>query len=70
MEQFFVFRQARVGEESSAGAAVPEGAGEQETLLEAQTETSSKLGALLVVLAPFAIAVWVVIGLSVYRLLT
>lgn len=69
MELFFVFRQARV-EEPSAGAAVPKGAGEQEALREAQTETSSKLGALLVVLAPFAIAVWVVIGVSVYRLFT
>ena len=46
------------------------GAREEEARPEAQTETSSKLGALLVVLTPFAVAAWVAIGFFVYRLLT
>jgi hypothetical protein len=69
MERFSVFRQSLV-DETDAGSAVPEESREQAPLYEAQAETSSKLGALLVVLAPFAVAAWVAIGLSLYRLLT
>ena len=69
MESFLVFRQPLVEEESAQGNALP-GAREEEATPEVQTETSSKLGALLVILAPFAIAAWVAIGFFVYRLLT
>jgi hypothetical protein len=69
MEPFLIFRQALVEAESRPGSALP-GAREEETAREAQAETSSKLGALLVILAPFAVAAWVAIGFSVYGLLT
>jgi hypothetical protein len=69
MEPFLIFRQALVEAESAPGSALP-GAREEETAREVQTETSSKLGALLVILAPFAGAAWVAIGFLVYRLLT
>ena len=69
MESFLIFRRALVEAESAPGSALP-GAREEETAREVQTETSSKLGALLVMLAPFAIAAWVAIGFLVYRLLT
>jgi hypothetical protein len=69
MELFLIFRQALVEAESAPGDALP-GAREEETAREVQTETSSKLGALLVILAPFAVAAWVAIGFLVYRLLT
>lgn len=64
-----VFRQTPVEEESALGSALP-GAREEGAPREAQAETSSKLGALLVILAPFAVAAWVAIGFFVYRLLT
>jgi hypothetical protein len=69
MERFLIFRQPLVEMESAPGNALP-GAREEEARPEAQTETSSKLGALLVVLTPFAVAAWVAIGFLVYRLLT
>lgn len=69
MEPFLIFRQPLVEAESVPGNALP-GAREEEAAREAQTETSSKLGALLVILAPFAVAAWVAIGFFVYRLLT
>jgi hypothetical protein len=69
MEPFLIFRQALVEAESVPGNTLPD-AREEETAREVQTETSSKLGALLVVLTPFAVAAWVAIGFSVYRLLT
>jgi hypothetical protein len=69
MEPFLIFRQALVEAESLPGSALP-GEREEETAREAQTETSSKLGALLVILAPFAVGAWVAIGFSFYRLLT
>jgi hypothetical protein len=69
MEPFLIFRQALVEAESAPGSALP-GAPEEETAREVQTETSSKLGALLVVLAPFAVAAWVAIGFLVSRLIT
>jgi hypothetical protein len=70
MESFFEVRQPLVGEESASQTARPGGAREEVGAREAQTETSSKLGALLVFLAPLAVVAWVAIGLSVYRLLT
>jgi hypothetical protein len=36
---------------------------------EIDDHTSSRLGALIVVLVPFAVAAWVVIGVAVYRAL-
>lgn len=69
MESFLVVRQPLVEEESAPGNALP-GALEEEAPREAQAETSSTLGALLVILAPFAVAAWVGIGFFVYRLLT
>lgn len=63
-----VFRKALVAEDSASGDALPELAREQAPSHEDQAETSSKLGALLVVLAPFAVAAWVAIGISAYRL--
>jgi hypothetical protein len=69
MEPFLIFRQALVEAESAPGGTLP-GAREEETAREVQTETSSKLGALLVILAPFAVAAWVAIGFLVYRLVT
>jgi hypothetical protein len=69
VELFLNFRQALVEAESAPGDALP-GAREEETSREVQTETSSKLGALLVILAPFAVAAWMAIGFLVYRLLT
>jgi hypothetical protein len=68
MEPFLIFRQALVERESAPASALP-GAREEEATPEVQTETSSKLGALLVILAPFAIAAWVAIGFLVQRLL-
>jgi len=68
MERFLIFRQPLVEAESAPGSALPE-AREEEAARETQAETSSKLGALLVVLAPFAVAAWVAIGFFVYRLL-
>lgn len=69
MERFLIFRQPLVEAESPPGNALP-GTREEEAAREAQTETSSKLGALLVILAPFAVAAWMAIGFFVYRLLT
>ena len=69
MESFLAFRQP-LGEEESAQDNALSGAREAEAPREAQAETSSNLGALLVILAPFAIAAWVAIGFFVYRLLT
>jgi hypothetical protein len=69
MELFLVVRRPLVEAESAPGNALP-GALEEETAREAPAETSSKLGALLVILAPFAVAAWVGIGFFVYRLLT
>jgi hypothetical protein len=69
MEWFVVFRQPLVEEESAPRRALPGEAREEEARREAQAETSSKLGALLVVLAPFAVAAWAAIGISVFRLL-
>lgn len=69
MEPFLIFRQPLVEAESAPHSALP-GAREEEAAPEIQTQTSSKLGALLVILAPFAVAAWVAIGFSVYRLLT
>jgi hypothetical protein len=69
VEPFLILRQAFVEAESALGNALP-GAREEETAPEVQTATSSKLGALLVILAPFAVAAWVAIGFLVYRLLT
>jgi hypothetical protein len=68
--RFMVFRKGLAAEESSPGGAAPELPRELARAREDQGETSSKLGALLVVLAPFAVAAWVAIGLSVYRLVT
>ena len=68
MESFLVFRQPLVEEESARGNALP-GTREAEAPREGEAETSSNLGALLVILAPFAIAAWVAIGFFVYRLL-
>jgi hypothetical protein len=68
MEPFLIFRQALVERESAPANSLAE-AREEEPTPEVQTETSSKLGALLVILAPFAIATWVAIGFWVYRLL-
>lgn len=69
MESVLVFRQPLVEEESAPGNALP-GLREEDAPREAQAETSSKLGALLVILAPFAVAAWAAIGFFVYRLLT
>jgi len=69
MERFLIFRQPLVEAESTPGSALP-GAHEEEAAREVQTETSSKLGALLIILAPFAVAGWVAIGFFVNRLLT
>ena len=69
MEPFLIFRQALVEAESAPGSALPE-AREEETAREAAAETSSRLGALLVILAPLAVAAWVAIGFLAYRLLT
>jgi hypothetical protein len=70
MGRFTIFRRALVGEESALGGRVTEPAREQAPSREVDGETSSKLGALIVLLAPLAAAAWVAIGLSVYRLLT
>jgi hypothetical protein len=67
-KRFLVFRKGLAAEESSSGGAAPELP--RELAREVQAETSGRLGALLVVLAPFAVAAWVAIGLSVYRLVT
>ena len=67
MGSFLIFRQPLVEEESALGNALP---GIREGEAPREAETSSKLGALLVILAPFAIAAWVAIGFFVYRLLT
>lgn len=69
MERFLIFRQPLVEAESTPSNALP-GAREEEAAREAQTETSSRLGGLLVILAPFAVAAWVGIGFFVYELLT
>jgi hypothetical protein len=69
MERFLFLRHSLVEAESAPGSALP-GPREEEAAREVQTETSSKLGALLVILAPFAVAAWVAIGFLVYRLLT
>ena len=69
MESFSVFPQPLAEAESAPGSAAP-GAREEEAAREAPAETSSRLGALLVILAPFAVAAWVAIGFFVYRLLT
>jgi hypothetical protein len=69
MESFPVFPQPLVGAESAPGGALPE-AREEETAREAAAETSSRLGALLVILAPFAVAAWAAIGFFFYRLFT
>ena len=67
MGSFLIFRQPLVEEESAPGRVLP---GTREGPRGAQAATSSKLAALLVILAPFAIAAWVAIGFFVYRLLT
>ena len=69
MEPFLILRQLFVGVESAPSSGVPE-AREDESAREAQAETSSKLGALLVILAPFAVAAWAAIGFFAYRLLS
>jgi hypothetical protein len=69
MESFLVFRQPLVEEESGPGKALPE-LREEEAPRQAQAETSSRLGALLVILAPFAVAAWAAIGFFASRLLT
>jgi len=69
MEPFLILRQLFVGVESAPSSGVPE-AREDESAREAQAETSSKLGALLVILAPFAVAAWGAIGFFAYRLLS
>jgi hypothetical protein len=70
MESFFEVQQPLVEAESAAQTPLPLGEREEVVPHETQTETSSKLGALLVFLAPFAVAAWVAIGLSLYRFLT
>jgi hypothetical protein len=69
MESFSVFPQRLVEAESASDNALP-GARQEEAAREPPAETSSRLGALLVILAPFAVAAWVAIGFFVYRLLT
>jgi hypothetical protein len=69
MESFSVFPQRLVEAESASDSALP-GAREEEAAHGAPAETSSGLGALLVILAPFAVTAWVAIGFFVYRLLT
>jgi hypothetical protein len=68
--RFMVFRKGLAAEESSSGGTTPGLTRERARAREVQPETGSKLGALLVVLVPFAVAAWVAIGLSVYRLVT
>jgi len=70
MEWFLGLRKPVVEEESPRGESLPAVSGEDEPLLEPQAETSSKLGALLVILAPFAVAAWVAIGFFIHSLLT
>jgi hypothetical protein len=65
-----VRRQLLRAERSSADEWTPEWTDEEGVPSDDQAQTSSKLGALLVLLVPFAIAAWVAIGLSIYRLLT
>lgn len=69
IEPFLIFRRPFVEAESAPGNALP-GAREEEAARGAPAQTSSKLGALLVILAPFAVAAWMGIGFFVYRLLT
>jgi hypothetical protein len=71
MESFSVFPQRLrlVEAESASDNALP-GARQEEAAREPPAETSSRLGALLVILAPFAVAAWVAIGFFGYRLLT
>lgn len=69
VDQFSARRQLLVDSDVADGT-VPEEGREREAPGEGQAETSSKLGALLVVLAPFAIVAWVAIGLSIYWLIT
>jgi hypothetical protein len=69
MERFSIFRRPLVEAESTPDGALRE-AREREAAREAQAETSSKLGALLVILAPFAVAAWGAIGFLVYRFFT
>ena len=71
MRSFLVFRERLVEEESASIRAFPAGRREVDAERVPQThQTSSNLGALLVILAPFAVAAWAGIGLSVYLLLT
>jgi hypothetical protein len=70
VDQFSARQRLLVDADSVADGTVPEEGREQEAPGEGQAETSSKLGALLVVLAPFAIVAWVAIGLSIYWLIT
>jgi hypothetical protein len=69
MASFSVFPQRLVEAESTSDNALP-GARQEEAAREPPAETSSRLGALLVILAPFAVAAWVAIGFFGYRLLT
>lgn len=71
MRSFLVFRERVVEDKSASISAFPAGTREMDAEPVPQAhQTSSNLGALLVVLAPFAVAAWAGIGLSVYRLLT
>jgi hypothetical protein len=72
LRQLLLDQQSPAGEGRRAGEGTggPRREDEDRVPSESQVQTSSKLGALLVLLTPFAIAAWVAIGLAIYWLLT
>jgi hypothetical protein len=69
MEPFSGLRRPAVEEKSPPQTTLIAGAHEG-VVPETQSETTPKLGALVVALAPFGIAAWVAIGFYMYRLIT
>ncbi|HYX84406.1 MAG TPA: hypothetical protein VE777_05515 [Gaiellales bacterium] len=70
MARFSIVRRQLLGDEKARTAEwTPERTREDEAPSE-PAQTSSRLGALLVLLVPFAIAAWIAIGWAIYDLVT
>ena len=67
---FSVVRRQLFGEPDTPTERTSERAPGDEVPNEIDDRTSSRLGALIVVLVPFAVAAWVAIGIAIYRALT
>jgi hypothetical protein len=67
---FSMVRRRLLGDEEARAGEWMGPTYEEEAPSDAEVQTSSRLGALLVLLVPFAIVAWVAIGVSIYYLFT